>query len=194
MSVAPWLGLSAALAVLLWWVPVRGPWTPAASRGGEGEDDHLATAGPAGLRPDGATLVPEALELLSLALQGGGSLADAAGGVAAVLPADRAEQLRVLSRALRTGADGSAAWAEAGPDWEAARRSLDLALVAGVAPGPALRAAASDLRRDTVADVEIATARLGVRLVLPLGLTFLPAFVLITVLPLVLALTRDVAW
>lgn len=194
MSAAPWLGLSAALAVLLWWSPRRRPWTPMTPRGREGEDDPSATTGLAGPRRDDPDLVPEALELLSLALQGGGSLGDAAGGVAAVLPADRAEQLRVLSLALRTGADGSAAWAAAGPDWEAARRSLDLALVAGVAPGPALRAAASDLRRDTVADVEIATARLGVRLVLPLGLTFLPAFVLITVLPLVLALTRDVAW
>lgn len=147
-----------------------------------------------GARGEGTSLVPEALELLALALQGGGSLGDAAAGVAGVLPRRRADQLARVARTLRSGVDTAGAWAEAGPDWEPARRALELAQVAGVPPGPALRQAATDLRRDAVADVEVATARLGVRLVLPLGLTFLPAFVLITVLPLVLALTRDLAW
>ena len=58
----------------------------------------------------------------------------------------------------------------------------------------ALVDAAADLRREAVADVEVRAARLGVRLVLPLGLAYLPAFVLITVVPVVLALTRDLTW
>lgn len=192
MSPALWVGLAAAVVVLLWAVPVAEPWTPV-SRG-------AAPHGPSGGRSlrssgrDGPSLVPEALELLALALQGGGSLGDAAGAVAAVLPEGRAVELGRVAHALRSGTDTSSAWAQAGPGWEPARRSLELAQVAGVAPGPALRQAATDLRRDAVADVEVATARLGVRLVLPLGLTFLPAFVLLTVLPLVLALTRDLAW
>jgi pilus assembly protein TadC len=45
-----------------------------------------------------------------------------------------------------------------------------------------------------VADVEVAAARLGVRLVVPLGLAYLPAFVLTTVVPVVLALTRSLSW
>lgn len=176
-------GALGAAVVLLSWRPARRTWTP-------GGADPGTRPGPGA----GVTLVPEALELLALALQGGGSLAEAASSVAVVLPGRRREQLGRVATALRTGADLSGAWVEAGPDWEPARRALELAAVAGVAPAPALRQTASDLRRDAVAEVELATARLGVRLVLPLGLTFLPAFVLTTVLPLVLALTRELAW
>lgn len=176
-------GALAACVVLLWWRPTRPTWTPGAA---EQADD---------LDPgSGVTLVPEALELVALALQGGGSLGVATSCVATVLPSPRREELALVGASLRHGTDSAAAWAGAGPDWEPARRALELAEVAGVAPAPALRQAATDLRRDAVADVELATARLGVRLVLPLGLTFLPAFVLTTVLPLVLALTRELAW
>jgi len=38
----------------------------------------------------------------------------------------------------------------------------------------------------------VATATLGIRIVLPLGLAFLPAFVLTTVVPVVLALANQV--
>lgn len=176
-------GVLAAGVVLLWWRPTRPTWTP-------GGAEQIDDPGPGA----GVTVVPEALELVALALQGGGSLGEATSSVATVLPGRRREELGLVGASLRHGTDSTTAWAEAGPDWEPARRALDLAAVAGVAPAPALRQAATDLRRDAVADVELATARLGVRLVLPLGLAFLPAFVLTTVLPLVLALTRELAW
>lgn len=182
--VAAMAAVIAAGAVLLWWRPTRPPWTPGV---GELPDDDLT-------RGKGVTVVPEALELVALALQGGGSLGEATVSVASVLPGRRREELALVGASLRHGTDPTTAWVDAGPDWDPARRCLELAAVAGVAPAPALRQAADDLRRDAVADVELATARLGVRLVLPLGLTFLPAFVLTTVLPLVLALTRELAW
>ncbi|MGB3859956.1 MAG: pilus assembly protein, partial [Ornithinimicrobium sp.] len=67
-----------------------------------------------------------------------------------------------------------------------------LAARGGVPPSELLSAAASDLRRDAVARVELQTAQLAVRLVLPLGLAFLPAFVLTTVVPVVIALATSV--
>jgi hypothetical protein len=51
-----------------------------------------------------------------------------------------------------------------------------------------LLAAAEDLRRESLEQVELAAARVGVRLVAPLGLVLLPAFCLTTVVPLVVAL------
>ena len=51
--------------------------------------------------------------------------------------------------------------------------------------------AAADQRRDHATGIEIATARLGVRIMLPLGLAFLPAFVLVGLVPLVLALAGE---
>jgi len=61
-----------------------------------------------------------------------------------------------------------------------------------VPPGDALAGAADEVRRREQQRLEVATATLGVRLVLPLGLIFLPAFILTTVVPVVLALARQV--
>lgn len=207
LTLAVCSGMATALAMLLWLVPRRPAWTvPPARRfvgsmvwpprraGAPGSLGRARGRSRRARRDDPSATVPEAMELLALALLGGGSLGAAVRHVALVLPEDRSQELSRVGLALHRGVDPAAAWADAGPAWAAAQRCLDLAAVAGVAPGPALRQAASDLRRDAIADVEVATARLGVRLVLPLGLAFLPAFVLTTVLPLVLALTRDLAW
>lgn len=192
------VGLCGAVVVLLWMSPPATAWTPATDR-----DDALPWRIRGGAparrraRPETVStgaLVPEALELLALALLGGGALSEAARTVSVVLPGRSGEGLSAVAAALRQGQDTEQAWSAAGAAWEPARRSVELASVAGIAPGPALRQTAADLRAASVTDVEVGTARLGVRMVLPLGLAFLPAFVLMTVLPLVLALTRDLVW
>ncbi|QFG67596.1 hypothetical protein [Ornithinimicrobium pratense] len=193
------VALATAAVVLLWLPPPPTAWTPAAERESRlmWPGRHPGRARRRGRRQQvGSTqaLIPEALELLALALQGGGALGEAARTVSLVLPEDNGEGLAQVASALHRGQDTGQAWAAAGPQWEPARRSLELARVAGVAPGPALRQTAADLRAGMVTTVEVGTARLGVRMVLPLGLAFLPAFVLTTVLPLVLALTRDLSW
>jgi tight adherence protein B len=66
--------------------------------------------------------------------------------------------------------------------------ALTLARDAGVGPAPLLLAAAEDERRETAAAARAAAARLGVRVVLPAGLCLLPAFILLTVVPLLLGL------
>lgn len=141
----------------------------------------------------GRHLVPEALELIALALGGGASVPRAVAEVASTLPAPLGAELGQVASGLACGEDPVQVWERTGDHWAPARRALSLAEAAGVAPTEALRAAAADLRRDAVADVEVATARLAVRLVLPLGLAYLPAFVLTTVVPLVLALVRDLS-
>lgn len=203
----PMAALAAAAAVLMWMPAPTVPWTPS-----PGDSDRRRSLfrrrrsrgrTPPGQGPTRAggtdavstrSVVPEGLELLALALLGGGALAEAARTVSLALPEGHGAGLGAVGAALHRGLDTDRAWAEAGPQWEPARRSMELASVAGVGPGPALRQAAADLRAATVSDVEVGTARLGVRMVLPLGLAFLPAFVLTTVLPLVLALTQDLAW
>ncbi|MGB5952774.1 MAG: type II secretion system F family protein [Ornithinimicrobium sp.] len=136
--------------------------------------------------------VSETLQHLSLALRGGAGLQPALREVAAASPGSTGVELMAVAAAMAWGLDDDAAWSHAPPRWEPARRALMLASRAGVAPSPMLSAAANDLRRDRVAAVEEATARLSVRLVLPLGLAFLPAFVLTTVVPVVLALAATV--
>nr|WP_281497240.1 type II secretion system F family protein [Ornithinimicrobium sp. F0845] len=132
--------------------------------------------------------VPDVLDLVALALDAGAGTVAALRTTADRLPGAGGAELRTVVAALEWGLPGDAAWAAAPERWEPAGRALRLAARAGVPPAALLRRAAEDVRRERLNRVETATARLGVRLVLPLGLAFLPAFVLTTVVPVVLAL------
>ena len=80
-----------------------------------------------------------------------------------------------LSGAPRVGA----------PEGERLQEVLQLARRAGVPAATLLRAAAEDVRDDAAAAGLAAAERLAVRLVLPLGVCVLPAFVLVGVVPVV---------
>lgn len=135
--------------------------------------------------------VPDVLDLLALALQAGASTVGALRTTADRLAGTTGQELRSVAAALEWGLPDEAAWAAAPARWEPAGRALRLAARAGVPPADLLRRAAEDERRERLDRVETATARLGVRLVLPLGLAFLPGFVLTTVVPVVLALAAS---
>jgi hypothetical protein len=76
-----------------------------------------------------------------------------------------------------------------GPGWvQVLDRTLLLARDAGVAPAAVLTSAAVGERRRRSDRRRLAAARLGVRVVLPTGVCLLPAFVLLTVAPMVVAL------
>jgi tight adherence protein B len=78
---------------------------------------------------------------------------------------------------------------DSAPRWvKVLDRTLVLARDAGVPPSALLASAATDERRRRAARRRVAAARLGVRLVVPTGACLLPAFVLLTVVPMVLAL------
>lgn len=174
--------LLAAGAVLCW--PRARAWRPASPNAGGPSSGADGRAG---------AMVPEVLDLLSLALRGGADLQSAVQQVAAVTGGRAGRELAAVTAALAWGLDEEAAWGQAPAHWAPARRALALAATAGVPPAVLLTDAAADLRRDALAGIEVATARLAVRLVLPLGLAFLPAFLLTTVVPVVLALARGLS-
>nr|WP_306239133.1 type II secretion system F family protein [Ornithinimicrobium cryptoxanthini] len=132
--------------------------------------------------------LPDVLDLVALALDAGTSTVGALRAAGDRLPGQGGMELRTVAAALEWGLPDEAAWGSAPPRWEPAGRALRLAARAGVPPAGLLRRAADDLRRERLGQVDTATARLGVRLVLPLGLAFLPGFLLTTVVPVVLAL------
>ncbi|PZE68160.1 type II secretion system F family protein [Curtobacterium sp. MCBD17_021] len=115
----------------------------------------------------GAPTVPGLLlDVWAIAVSGGGAWKDAAATVDAVF-------------AGRTWpADDRARLAE----------TLALAERAGVPAAELLRACALDRRADAAAEGIARAERLGVRLVLPLGVCVLPAFVLVGVVPVVLGI------
>ena len=101
-----------------------------------------------------------ACELTAVAVSGGGSLERA--------KAATAEALRRFELPSGSGADGV----------------LELSARAGVPAAELLRAEAEEQRRDARAEAQAAAAALGVRLMLPLGLCVLPAFLVLGVAPL----------
>lgn len=103
-----------------------------------------------------------------------------------------ARELRSVAAAKAWGMDASRAWDQAGDRWGPARQAMVLADRAGVPAATLLGHAAAEMRRERAAALEVKAAKLPVRLVVPLGLLYLPAFMLITVVPLILSLARSV--
>ncbi|MHB1063677.1 MAG: type II secretion system F family protein [Georgenia sp.] len=95
--------------------------------------------------------------------------------------------LRQAGTALLLGAPWDEAWAGAPAVLAPLADALEPAWADGVAPGPLVRRAADTVRAGRHGQAQEAAARLGVWLVLPLGICFLPAFVLLGIIPVVLA-------
>ncbi|NUO90231.1 MAG: type II secretion system F family protein [Dermatophilaceae bacterium] len=174
-----------------------GPTDPGAGDGGAdgetgagiGAEDVIERAGMAAA---GDGDVASALALLALAYRSGLPTWDVLDAVASGLAGPAARDLRQVAAALRWGAEEGEAWASVGPAWAPAARAVAIAHRAGVPPGPMLLAAADDLRDAQLEQLELSAAKVGVRLVAPLGLVLLPAFCLTTVAPLVIALAGGV--
>jgi pilus assembly protein TadC len=132
------------------------------------------------------------VELLALTLRGGVGLVEAMEAVAGRVGGPLGLHLQTVAAAGRWGVEDAAAWASVPSAWQPAARALRMAARAGIPPADALAGAAEEVRRAERQRLEVATATLGVRIVLPLGLLFLPAFILTTVVPIVLALAKEV--
>lgn len=130
----------------------------------------------------------EAMVLVALALRGGAPVSAALTHVAAVLDGPAGADLARVAEALRTGLPPGAAWRAAGRAWTPMASALSLASRAGIPASDALMEAADDLWRDLAGRREAAAGRAGVLLVLPLGLAYLPAFVLTTIVPVVVGI------
>lgn len=95
---------------------------------------------------------------------------------------------RASQSADSPSAGQSARREQPGADIAALRRALGLAVATGAPASGLLAETAADVRRRRHRQAQAAAARLGVRMVLPLGLCSLPAFVAWAVLPVVLSL------
>lgn len=128
-----------------------------------------------------------------------------AAGLAAGLPPARALQVAAASHGgvageavghvaalWLLGAAPPAAWEGSPPELAPLRRVLDIVALAGVPGVPLLRLAADELRRSERRRAEARAQALGVRMVLPIGLCALPAFVAWAVVPVVLSLAAQV--
>jgi Flp pilus assembly protein TadB len=134
--------------------------------------------------------LPFALDLLAAALLAGAPPSGACVAVGDALGGPLGERLSRVGRALALGTPTTEAWA-AVRDLPAGGRlatAADRASRSGAALGGALVRLAADLRAVRLAELESAGQRAGVLVVLPLGLCFLPAFVLGGLVPIVVSM------
>lgn len=137
-----------------------------------------------------ATVLPLALDLLAGCLQGGAPVALAVGAVASAVPGACGDRLAQVAASLALGAPAAQAWEALGAQGSAGRaaRALARAEDSGAPVADAVREVAQQARTDAAALALLRARRAGVLAVGPLGLCFLPAFVLLGVVPAVLGL------
>lgn len=138
--------------------------------------------------------LPLGADLLASALRAGAPVDRAVVSVAEALGGPLGDRMHRVGRTLLLGGDPEEAWAHLGPVAGADR--LTAAAIRSSASGAALAGAltrlADDLRADRATTVEAAARRAGVLIVLPLGLCFLPAFILAGLVPVIVAVLGDV--
>lgn len=130
---------------------------------------------------------PVAADLLAACLLAGSPPANAAAAVADALGGPVGEELRGVVSALRLGADPVLAWAALGgiPPLSQLGRGLARALDSGAPLADSVARLADDQRAALRWAAEEEARKVGVRAAAPLGVCFLPAFVLVGVVPLV---------
>lgn len=133
-----------------------------------------------------------ALDLVAVALRGGQPLSCALVVAAPAADPARAAELAQVAGLLRLGADPVEAWRTVADDdvlapvAQAARRSA----ASGIRLARGMEQVAADVRAQSRAAAEARAHRAGVLAMAPLGLCFLPAFVCLGVVPVVVGIAR----
>ena len=138
--------------------------------------------------------LPLAADLIAAALRAGAPVERSVIAVADALGGPLAEQLRRVGRTLQLGGLPQEAWTHlaAVPGGQRVATAAVRSASSGAALAGALTRLADDLRVDRVTTIEAAARRSGVLIVLPLGLCFLPAFILAGLVPVIVAVLGDV--
>jgi Flp pilus assembly protein TadB len=185
-----WSGLAGLGALLL----LQGPIAPAAGvAAAVGTWVAVGRAEPADVRRRRAEVrrdLPHVVDLLAATLRAGAAPGDGVALVAAALPGAAADRLSGVAARLALGLDPVQVWEGLAGDPELGRlgRALARAQSSGAPVVAAVERLADDLARAARAETEERARAVGVKAALPLGLCLLPAFVLVGIVPLVVAL------
>ncbi|MDO5747389.1 MAG: hypothetical protein Q4P66_07010 [Actinomycetaceae bacterium] len=133
---------------------------------------HLAT--------DPAILI----DIVSAGIQAGSSIPQVLAGIAQAIGD---EDLHVVARALTLSIPWDVAWKQGGVFYGGLHTALRASWHDGVDPLPLLEVAARRIRVERDTHVAQAVEKLAVKLVLPLGLCYLPAFILLGLVPVILS-------
>lgn len=131
--------------------------------------------------------LPATLELMASSLDAGLPLRGALSGVAAVCSEPTASLLQGIQAQTQIGRSDAEAWGSLRTHrvWGDAARDLARSADSGAAVAHVLRVHAAETRRRRWAGLEVRARAVGVKSVLPLMTCFLPAFILVGVVPIV---------
>jgi Flp pilus assembly protein TadB len=141
--------------------------------------------------------LPTAVDLLGACLHVGRPPDDALRVVAAAVGGPVGDELGVVTVRLALGADPVGVWREVGAQpgpLAPLGRTMARSLQSGAPMADGLRLLASDLRGRRRAAAEQQARSVGVRAAAPLGLCFLPAFVLIGIVPSIVGAFASMSW
>jgi pilus assembly protein TadC len=145
-------------------------------------------------RKQRAAQLPLVLDLLAVCLRAGAPLVIAMETVAEALAGPFSNDLATVAGLQRLGCDAAAAWADLGddPDLGPVARAVSRSSESGARLAAAFERLAADRRSALAAAGEARARRAGVLAMAPLGLCFLPAFVCLGIVPIVLSLAAEV--
>lgn len=137
--------------------------------------------------------LPAAADLLAACVRAGQPVPAALAAVARATPGPLGTELATVAAALRLGADADHAWAGflGEPVLAAFGRAMVRAWDSGAPLAATLDRVAEDSRRARRAAAEERARAVGVRAAAPLGLCFLPAFLLIGVVPVIVSAAAE---
>lgn len=137
--------------------------------------------------------LPTAVHLLGACLTAGAAMTSALSTVAAAMPGAVGDELALVQRRLHWGVDPASVWRAIEGPLEPLGRNMARAHESGSSVRQAVARLAEDLRSDTRARAEARARTIEVRAAAPLGLCFLPAFVLLGVVPMTVGIFSSLA-
>lgn len=126
-------------------------------------------------------------DLVRSALIGGSSIPSALLALDEALNDDDTHPVARAARILLLGGEWEEAWQNVPPRFFSLYAALEPAWQDGAAPLPLLERSAASTRQRRAREAREAAAKLGEKVVLPLGLCFLPAFVAVGIVPVIVA-------
>ena len=138
--------------------------------------------------------LPMAIDLLAACLRGGGAWHESVEAVADAIGDPLGSELARVAARIRLGADPSEEWLRLAkePILAPLGRAAARAATGGAPVAATLARLARDQRRTARAAASARARTAGVRAVAPLGLCFLPAFVLLGIVPAVAGIAANV--
>lgn len=129
-----------------------------------------------------------AMDIVAACQQNGVSLTST---LEALAKASGEPDLAVASKMLLLGASWEEAWEQAADKWNDLASVLEPAWKEGASPVPLLVRGAAQTRAHQTHEALAAAEKLGVRLVVPLGVCLLPAFFALGIVPVVVSTIED---